>query len=124
MPRYTFRANYTLGRRLVLSTALLLALLIVMGGPALAQQGGPFEIEPGSPVRFVEGEDGAHQHYVVTPQGCVFVHGPVFFTPDKGHHLAAFASSGFVAVFLGGQDPAFLDPSRGTWHLDPCPPPD
>jgi hypothetical protein len=111
-------------RRLVLSAALLLALLFVMGGPALAQQGGPFEIEPGSPVRFVEGEDGAHTHYVVTPQGCVFVHGPVFFTPDKGQHLAAFASSGFVAVFLGGQDPGFIDLSRGTWHLHPCPPPD
>ena len=70
-----------------------LAVALAVGSPSLVSAQAAQ-----SPV----GGSGAHQHHVITPQGCVDV-GAVAFEPDatRGLHGAAFASGG---------------PSRGPWH--------
>jgi hypothetical protein len=107
-------------KRALFVLSLLVVMVGLMAGPALGQ--GFFE--PGSPVRFDAGEDGAHSHAAVTPQGCVAIHGPVYFVPDKGPHFASFTSSGLAAIEFGQQDESFFDPTRGIWHpsiiVDPC----
>lgn len=102
------RLMFTTSRLLAVAT-LAAILLTFMAGSAFAQGD--------SPVRFTPGEDRAHPHYVLTPQGCMQIHGPVYFVPDsKGIHKAALASSGYAAVFNGGRDPSIIDLSRGPWH--------
>jgi hypothetical protein len=85
----------------------IVALVVGLGGPAGAQGQSPVRHEPGGM---------AHGHFVVTPTGCVDIHKSVFFLPGPGPHLAGFASSGFIAVEMGGRDPGFIDFTRGIWH--------
>ena len=97
-------------RRLATVLAAALSALALLAGPAFAANGQ-------SPVRTeMGGEEFAHPHYVVTPQGCKNIHGPLYFIPGPGPHLAAFASSGFAAVFEGGRSEDHLDFTRGPWH--------
>jgi hypothetical protein len=95
-------------RRIVTLLAAALGALALVAGPALAKGQ--------SPVRFQQHVDGTHTHFVVTPNGCRSIHGPVYSVGGPGPHQASFASSGAAAVFQGGKDMDFVDTSRGPWH--------